>query len=132
MAPPPERELDEPPKQRFDADGDATRRTLLASERTLLAWLRTGLTVTAVALAVGKIAPDLAGKGGSWQYATLGGAYALLGVAVVIYGLRRGREVDRALRDGRWVSLDDRVMWALGLVTIGLGVATTVLIVAGV
>jgi len=50
----PER-LDPPP--RFDAAGDATRRTWLASERTWLAWLRTGLTATGLALAIGKVVP---------------------------------------------------------------------------
>src|SRR5881397_2074844 len=104
----------------FDETGDASRRTLLASERTLLAWMRTGLTVLAVALAVGKIAPDVAGSEHKWPFAVLGTAYALLGVGVVAYGLWRGRAVDRALRAGQWVNLDDRAMWTIGLVTIAL------------
>jgi len=112
----------------FDETGDASRRTLLASERTLLAWLRTGFTVLAVALAVGKIAPDVAKSTNRWPFAILGVAYALLGVAVVGYGLWRGREVDRALRVGRWVNLDDRWMWGIGATTLVLGVATAVLI----
>jgi uncharacterized membrane protein YidH (DUF202 family) len=115
---------------RFDETGDASRRTLLASERTLLAWLRTGLTVLAVALGVGRIAPELAGSDVVWPYAVLGAGYALLGIAFIGYGLWRGREVDRALRLGRWVNLDDRFMWGLGLVTMLLGVATVALIVA--
>src|SRR3954463_8054475 len=89
----------------FDETGDASRRTLLASERTLLAWLRTGLTVLAVALAVGKIAPDVAGTDSRWPFALLGTGYALLGLVVVGYGLRRSRQVDRALRVGGWVNL---------------------------
>jgi putative membrane protein len=127
---PPDRSLDEPPPRRFDMDGDATRRTLLASERTLLAWLRTGVTITAVAFGVGRIAPELAGSSDSWAYAALGAAYALLGVAIVVYGVWRGREVDRAVREGRWVSLNDRVMWGIGGATIVLGIATMVLILA--
>ena len=115
---------------RFDETGDASRRTLLASERTLLAWLRTGLTVLAVALGVGRIAPDVANSTNVWPYAALGTGYALLGIAFVGYGLRRGREVDRALRLGRWVNLDDRFMWGLGAATILLGAATIALIVA--
>ena len=114
-----------------DETGDASRRTLLASERTLLAWLRTGLTVLAVALAVGKIAPDVAHTGGRWPFAVLGAGYSLLGIAIVGYGLWRGREVERALRAGLWLNLDDRFMWAVGISTIILGVATGVLIVAG-
>ena len=117
---------------RFDEQGDASRRTLLASERTLLAWLRTGLTVLAVALAVGKIAPDVAGTSSRWPFAALGAAYALLGLVVVGYGLWRGRQVDRAVRVGGWVNLDDRAMWAIGVATMLLAVATAVLIVADV
>ncbi len=112
-------------------DGDATRRTMLASERTVLAWLRTGITITAVALAVGKITPEIAGKAGDAGYVTLGVAYALLGVGVTVYGLWRGREIDKALREGRWLSLDDRVMWTIGIAAAALGIATAVLILAG-
>jgi putative membrane protein len=116
----------------FDEHGDASRRTLLASERTLLAWLRTGLTILAVALAIGKIAPDVAGSSQRWPFAVLGAGYALLGLVVVGYGLWRGREVDRVLRVGGWVNLDDRAMWAIGIATMLLALATGVLIVADV
>jgi uncharacterized membrane protein YidH (DUF202 family) len=114
----------------FDETGDASRRTLLASERTLLAWLRTGLTVFAVALGVGRIAPELAGPGATWPYAALGAGYSVLGIGFILYGLQRGREVDRALRLGRWVNLNDRFMQALGALTVILGFATIALIVA--
>jgi putative membrane protein len=128
------REIDEvppsPQPRRFDEDGDATRRTWLASERTVLAWLRTGLTATAVALAVGKVVPDLRDGGSSWPFVALGAGYGLLGVIIVIYGLRRGREVDRAIREGRWLSPDDRAMWLIGALTIGLGLLAAVVIVA--
>src|SRR3954453_12398539 len=99
-----------PTPRRFDQDGDATRRTWLASERTVLAWLRTGLTATAVALGVGKVIPDLRDGGSAWPFVALGAVYALLGVLIVAYGLYRGREVDRAIREGRWLSLDDTAM----------------------
>ncbi len=114
---------------RFDETGDASRRTLLASERTLLAWLRTGLTVLAVALGVGRIAPELAGSNHVWPYAALGTGYAILGVTIVGYGLWRGRQVERAVRAGLWLNLNDRVMLSIGLLTILLGVATAALIV---
>src|SRR4051812_13070848 len=115
---------------RFDETGDASRRTLLASERTLLAWLRTGLTFFAVALGVGRIAPALAGGNAGWGYAALGTGYALLGVAVVGYGLWRGRMVDQSLRAGKWLNLDLRVMWSVGFGTAFLGIATVALIIA--
>jgi putative membrane protein len=126
--------IDEPPPmpepRRFDQDGDATRRTWLASERTVLAWLRTGLTATAVALGVGKLIPDLRGGGSDWPFVALGAGYAILGVLIVVYGLYRGREVDRAIREGRWLSLDDRAMWTVGALTIALGLMAAIVIVA--
>jgi putative membrane protein len=126
--------MEEPPPspgpRRFDQDGDATRRTWLASERTVLAWLRTGLTATAVALAVGKILPDLRSGGATWPFVVLGAGYALLGVLIVLYGLRRGREVDRAIQAGEWLSPDDRAMWVIGTLTVLLGVLAAAVILA--
>jgi putative membrane protein len=120
------REIEQPPPSPkaadFDQDGDATRRTWLAGERTVLAWLRTGLTATAVALAVGKVVPDLREGGTTWPFVVLGAGYGLLGVLIVAYGLHRGREVDRAIRAGRWLTLDDRAMWLIGGLAIALGV----------
>ena len=128
------RRIDEPPPEprgrRFDADGDASRRTWLASERTVLAWLRTGLTATAVALAVGKVVPDLRAGGTEWPFVVLGAGYGLLGVLIVAYGLWRGREVDRAIREGRYLPMDARAMWLIGALTIGMGLLAAVVIVA--
>jgi putative membrane protein len=112
-----------------DETGDASRRTLMASERTTLAWLRTGLTVLAVAVGIGKIAPDLGSGSNATAWAALGAAYALVGVGVVVYGLRRGRLVDHAIRQGRFTGLDDWAMWSLGGALVVLGAATAVLIV---
>ena len=47
---------------------DATRRTLLASERSELAWWRTGLTALAVALGVGRVVPELNRSAVRWPY----------------------------------------------------------------
>jgi putative membrane protein len=128
------REIEQPPpspeSSNFDQDGDATRRTWLAGERTVLAWLRTGLTATAVALAVGKVVPDLREGGTTWPFVVLGAGYGLLGVLIVAYGLHRGREVDRAIRSGRWLTLDDRAMWLIGGLAIALGVLAVGAIVA--
>jgi putative membrane protein len=128
------RSIEDPPPapqgRRFDEDGDASRRTWLASERTVLAWLRTGLTATAVALAVGKVVPDLKAGGTEWPFVVLGAGYGLLGVVIVLYGLWRGREVDRAIRAGRYVPMDARAMWLIGALTIGMGLLATIVIVA--
>lgn len=127
------RSIDEPPPapdhRAFDQDGDATRRTWLASERTVLAWLRTGLTATAVALGVGKVVPDLRHGGTEWPFVVLGAGYAVLGVLIVMYGLWRGREVDRAIRAGRYLPMDARAMWLIGGLSVGMGVLTAIVIV---
>jgi putative membrane protein len=131
---PERRTIDEPPAtpshRSFDQDGDASRRTWLASERTVLAWLRTGLTATAVALGVGKVVPDLRAGGTEWPFVVLGAGYGVLGVAIVMYGLWRGREVDRAIREGRYLPLDSRAMWLVGGLAIALGLLAAVVIVA--
>jgi putative membrane protein len=128
------RAIDEPPPapqpREFDQDGDASRRTWLASERTVLAWLRTGLTATAVALAVGKVVPDLRDGGAAWPFVALGAGYGILGMAIVAYGVWRGREVDRAIHEGRWLPPDDRAMWVIGALTIALAALAVVVIVA--
>src|SRR5436853_58484 len=81
------RAIDQPPPapqpRGFDQDGDASRRTWLASERTVLAWLRTGLTATAVALAVGKVVPDLRDGGAAWPFVALGPGDGIVGLATV-------------------------------------------------
>jgi putative membrane protein len=129
-----DRDVDSPPpspqRRRFDEGGDATRRTWLASERTILAWLRTGLTATAVGLAVGKVLPDLRDHRSTWPFVVLGAGYGVLGILIVAYGLWRGREVDRAIHEGRWVMLDDRAMWFIGAMGIVLGALAVVVIVA--
>ena len=51
----------------------------------MLAWLRTGLAATAVAIAVGKIVPDLSKNVTIWPYTVLGVGYGLLGVALILY-----------------------------------------------
>ena len=57
---------------------DASRRTLLAEERTFLAWFRSGLAAIAVSLAVGRLLPALV-EGDQRVYRLLGIGYGLLG-----------------------------------------------------
>ncbi len=112
-------------------EADATRRTYLANERTYLAWWRTGLTSFAVALGAGKLLPELTGEGDAWTYATIGGGFAAIGVVCIVYGSRRVREVDEAVRAGGFVPLDRRLVIALSVAGVLLG-ALTVLVVVGV
>ncbi len=109
-------------------DGGATRRTYLAAERTQLAWWRTGLTAIAVALAVGRVVPELSDSSLQWPYTVVGCAFAVYGIALIAYGTLRARSTDRAIEAGGFASSADR---ALGWLTVGgvvLGIATLVLV----
>jgi putative membrane protein len=111
-------------------DVDATRRTVLANERTALAWWRTGLTSLAVALAVGRVVPELGDTSRSWPYTVVGIGFALYGVALIVYGSSRSRAVIRALESGGDVAPPD---WAIGALTLAgavLALLTAVLILA--
>jgi putative membrane protein len=107
---------------------DATRRTRLANERTYLAWWRTGLTALAVSVGAGRLVPELT-DGPSWPYAVLGIAYGILGVGFVAYGFRRLHAVERAVARDEYASPDERVIAALTVLGVLVGVAT-VLVVA--
>src|ERR1700755_1800123 len=116
-----------PREDPIDEAVDATRRTRLASERTGLAWWRTGLTAMAVAYAFGRVVPELEDRTTRWPYVAGGIAFAVYGVAVMLYGSMRNRAVQRALAAGEFPE-QPRVAHAalafgggaLGLVTGGL------------
>jgi putative membrane protein len=129
MRPPSDHDLAAPAGGAFDEARDATRRTRLANERTLLAWSRSGLTALAVALATGKVVPDLAHHATRWPYAVVGVGYALLGVAYIGYGYLRQREVEAALRAGRYAHADAGVVAVLTGVAVALGLLTALLLI---
>lgn len=108
---------------------DATARTRLASERTQLAWWRTGLTAVAVALAVGRVVPELADSSSQWPYTAIGVGFAVYGIALIAYGTTRARQLDAALSRGGSVPAHGSVLSALTVAGVGLAVATAVLIV---
>jgi putative membrane protein len=108
---------------------DAAARTRLASERTQLAWWRTGLTALAVALAIGRVVPELADSSSQWPYTAIGVGFALYGIVLIAYGTARARQLDIALSRGGSVPAHGSLLSALTVAGIGLGVATAVLIV---
>jgi putative membrane protein len=112
----------------FDETGDATRRTRLANERTYLAWWRTGLTALAVSLGAGKLVPALT-DATRWPYVVVGVGFALLGVALLAYGFRRQRLVERAVVRGDYVRLDERFLGALTAIGVLLGLALLLIVV---
>ena len=75
---------------------DVTERTTLAGERTVLAWWRTGLAALAVAIAVGRVVPELSPGSEEWPYTLMGIAYAVYGMALIVYGTTRGRDGEAA------------------------------------
>jgi len=112
----------------IDEAVDATRRTRLASERTELAWWRTGLTAMAVAYAVGRVVPELEDRTTRWPYVTGGIAFAVYGVAVMLYGSYRNRAVQRALAEGKFPEQPRIAHGAIALGGIALGLLTVVLV----
>ena len=116
-------------RRAFDEAQDATRRTRLANERTYLAWWRTGLTAIAVSLAMGRVVPTLSHKT-AWPYETVGAGFAVLGIACIVNAFQREREIERALREGTFVSMNARSNLVLTVAGVVLGGFTFVLIVA--
>jgi inner membrane protein YidH len=108
--------------------GGDRHRTYLATERTQLAWWRTGLTAIAVALAVGRVVPELSHNSLQWPYTVVGCAFAAYGIALIAYGTVRARSVDRAIAAGAYAASADRVLGWLTLSGIVLGVATLILV----
>jgi putative membrane protein len=114
----------------FDEHGDATRRTRLANERTYLAWWRTGLAAFAVSLGAGRLVPAIAG-GPQALYSLVGVLFAVLGIVLIAYGRRRGREVDEAISEGGYRRADERLLTiTAGLAAVG-GLLLIVLILIG-
>lgn len=112
------------------ADIDATRRTLLAAERTWLAWWRSGIAAATAAVAVGGVVPDLV-DGSRTPYVLLGAGYAALAAAVFAgAGLRQAR-VEQALSEGRYERAGRA--WVLGLTAAGaiLALATLAIVAIG-
>jgi len=111
-----------------EPSGDA-RRTSLANERTQLAWWRTGLTALAVALAAGKLVPELGDGSTQWPYTVAGVVFALYGIALIAYGSVRSRAVDQADARGEFAPPPTATFNALALVGVILGLLTAVLVV---
>ena len=108
---------------------DATRRTRLANERTQLAWWRTGLTALAVALAVGRVIPDLNSTSSRWPYTLVGAGFAVYGVALIAYGSSRARQVTDQLARGEFADPSVAATTAMTIAGGVLGLATLALIV---
>ena len=109
---------------------DPDRRTSLAGERTLLAWWRTGFTAIAVALAVGRVLPELSDNSTRWPYVLVGIGFALYGIAMIGFGTRRIETLNREIGVPAPDRPAMRSMAILAAVGVLLGFATIVLIIA--
>jgi uncharacterized membrane protein YidH (DUF202 family) len=108
---------------------DPDRRTSLAGERTLLAWWRTGFTAIAVALAVGRVLPDLAENATRWPYVVVGIGFDLYGIALIGYGTRRIGTLNHEIGVPAADRPAMRSIVALAAVGVLLGMATIALII---
>jgi putative membrane protein len=107
---------------------DATRRTRLANERTYLAWWRTGLTSIAVAIGIGRIAPEVSNLT-RWPYEVVGAGFGLLGIAFIWFGYARARAVEEALDRGSFAPVGVRLPLALVAAGGVLGAAVVLIVI---
>jgi putative membrane protein len=103
--------------------GDPTRRTFLAQERTLLAWWRTACAAIGVALAVGRLLPEIAHlpKG---PFLALGTGWGVLASGLVTFGLVRHRAGERAIRAGSYLHLSPHWLVVFTVYMLALMAAT--------
>ena len=117
-----------PPPAPSPEDEGVDRRTSLAGERTLLAWWRTGFTAIAVAIAVGRVLPELTSDSPRWPYVLIGVGFGLYGIALIAYGSHRistlNSEIGVPPRDQPAL----RSMAVLAAVGVVLGMGSIVLI----
>jgi uncharacterized membrane protein YidH (DUF202 family) len=101
-----------PSSDRDPEFGDPTRRTFLAQERTLLAWWRTAFAAIGVALAVGRLLPEIAHLPKE-PFLALGTGWGVLALGLVAFGLVRHRAGERALRAGSYLHLSPQWLVAI-------------------
>jgi uncharacterized membrane protein YidH (DUF202 family) len=110
----------DPPDREF---ADPTRRTYLALERTVLAWWRTGFAAIALALAVGRLLPEVA-KLPRGPFLALGVGYGVLALALMGVASARQRSNMRNLRGGGFSHLPTGLVFGLTIYMVVLGAAT--------
>ena len=108
---------------------DATRRTRLANERTFLAWWRTGLASLAVGVGAGKVVPLLGHQEVQWPYTVAGAGFTALGVAFIVFGLVRQREVEHALARGEFAPPGHGLVLAITFLGAVFGILLLVVVI---
>ncbi|MEU4224002.1 DUF202 domain-containing protein [Nonomuraea sp. NPDC026600] len=105
------------------ANTGSRARDHLANERTYLAWLRTGISVAALGVAVAKFAPHR-----GVHAVVSGGILIFAGLLVSAYGTARYRSVGRQLEAGLFAPARFRTITAATVVTVLALIAVVVLI----
>jgi len=116
-------------KQPIPGIGDGLRRAQLAAERTYLAWWRTALATVAVAIAIGRVLPEVLNAGTTWPYVVVGAGWGVLAVAIAAYAPVRQRALRRAIDEGGYVHPHTAMLSALSIGGVVLIIASVVLIV---
>lgn len=109
--------------------GDGLRRAQLAAERTYLAWWRTALATVAVAIAIGRLLPDVLGADPSWPYVAVGVAWGILAIAIAAYAPVRQMMLRRAIDDGAYAHPHGVALGAMAVAGVVLTTASVVLII---
>ncbi len=89
----------------------------------MLAWWRTAFAAIGVALAVGRLVPEVAHLP-QVPFLVLGAGWGVLAVGLVLFGLLRHRAGDRAIRAGGYVYLSPQWLVVLTVYMVALMVAT--------
>lgn len=109
--------------------GDGLRRAHLAAERTYLAWWRTALATVAVALAIGRLLPEVLGAGSSWPYVAVGVGWGLTAVGIAVYAPLRQRRLRRAIDEGTYAHPHPVAIALIGATGVVLVAASALLVV---
>jgi len=109
--------------------GDGLRRAQLAAERTYLAWWRTALATVAVAIAIGRLLPEVLATGTTWPYVAVGTGWGVLAVAIAAYAPIRQRTLRRAIDEGGYAHPHTAMLSTLSVGGVVLIIASVVLIV---
>jgi putative membrane protein len=85
------------------------------------------LAAVAVAVGVGRIAPDV-GNTTKWPYEVLGAGYGILAIVFAVSAYTRAQEVERALASGSFAPIPARHLLLMSAAGAALIVATIVVL----
>ncbi len=80
---------------------------------------------------VGGILPQVDRSATQWPYVALGVGFALYGVALIVLGTLRGRDIDQAVARGEYAEITEATILWLTVIGALLGLGTAVLLITG-